>query len=264
MNEHTPMLVALASLLTAGLAASLHCIGMCGPILVGYSQVFQRSRLTVNGQPLEAADSGRRPSLFWDFTAYHIGRIWVYAMLGLAAGFVGHGVRQGAGYLQWQKPAAVAICIAIIFSGVMLLGWVPGLKLDRFAGSCASGKLGAFSWLGALVNGRGPVPRLLLGAVMGFLPCGLIYATLVTVANMPSPLWSALGMVAFGIGTLPSLTTAVMAGRLVPAAWRRHGSTIAALVIIAMGSLMLVRTVLVEPAADDSTEPACPWCVTEP
>jgi sulfite exporter TauE/SafE len=268
MTEHAPKLAALISLLVAGLAGSLHCIGMCGPILVGYAQVFQRSRLTVNGKALDADADGaaapaRGPSLFWDFTAYHLGRLWVYAMLGLLAGFVGQSVRQGAGYLQWQKPASIAISAAVILSGVMLLGIVPGLRLDNLAGECGQGKLARIGWLQALLRGQGPLPRLLLGAAMGLLPCGLIYSTLVAASAMPNPLWSALGMLAFGIGTLPSLTTAVMAGRLIPATWRRHGSAIAAVVIIVMGSYMLTRSVLVEPPAEGDTEAACPWCATQ-
>jgi sulfite exporter TauE/SafE len=266
MTEHAPILAGLATLLLTGLAGSLHCIGMCGPILVGYSQVFQRSRLTVNGVALEPdapSSHPRVPSLFWDFTAYHIGRLWVYAMLGLLAGFLGQSVRQGAGYMQWQKPASIAISATVIFSGVMLLGIVPGLRLDKLAGECGQGKLARIGWLQALLRGQGPLPRLLLGAAMGLLPCGLVYTTLVAASALPNPMWSALGMLAFGIGTLPSLTAAVMAGRLVPAAWRRHGSAIAAAVIIVMGGYMLTRSLLVEPPGAGETEPACPWCATQ-
>ena len=46
-----PLLTLYGSLLTAGLAGSLHCVGMCGPILAGFAHVFEQVTPTVNGQP---------------------------------------------------------------------------------------------------------------------------------------------------------------------------------------------------------------------
>ena len=70
MTEVTwPLFGALA---LTGLAGSLHCVGMCGPILLGLSRRLPEGR-----------------SFSSDALAYHLGRLWTYALLGLAAGAFG-------------------------------------------------------------------------------------------------------------------------------------------------------------------------------
>ena len=56
------------TLLFAGLAGSLHCVGMCGPILLSFSRVFDGTALAADGK-------ARSGSLMLDFGAYHAGRI---------------------------------------------------------------------------------------------------------------------------------------------------------------------------------------------
>jgi len=53
--------------------------------------------------------------------------------------------------------------------------------------------------------------QLLLGALWGWLPCGLIYSTLSWVAANGQPLDGALAMFAFGLGTLPAIFSASLA-----------------------------------------------------
>ena len=86
------VLSVLPALLLAGLAGSLHCVGMCGPILLAFSQVFR--------PPGE--EGGGRLALQRDFLFYHAGRIWTYGMLGFLAGLLGKSLRQGAALAGWR------------------------------------------------------------------------------------------------------------------------------------------------------------------
>jgi len=113
---------------------------------------------------------------------------------------------------------------------------------------CDSGWLARQAWLGKLVHIRGGVARLLLGAVMGLLPCGMVYAVLAIAAALPTPLHSATGMVVFGIGTLPSLTGVLLTHRLVPRRVRAAGTRLTAVVVILTGSWMMIRTLAVDEA----------------
>lgn len=259
------LLAGYASLLLAGLGGSLHCIGMCGPILIGFSQSFARSNepppTEANPDRDAAVSAGdgplpgdRRPSLMWDFAAYHTGRIWTYALLGLIAGFVGHGLRESSTWMGWQRGAGVAIGVFVVITGLALLGVIPGVDADRWLHRCGFKKFGKGSWFRGLMQSRGFTPKLLLGVVMGFLPCGLVYAALVLAATMPSPLHSALAMAVFGIGTLPSLSAVLIFARAVPASWRVHGTKLAAVVIIATGAWMSYRAYTVGEAGH------CPAC----
>lgn len=235
------MTTTYVGLLVMALAGSLHCVGMCGPILVGFSQAFERAKLTVAGKPV----ARRWRTAAWEMTCYHAGRIWTYALLGLLAGWLGEGIRHGSDLMGWHRAAGVTISGAIILSGVMLLGVVPGVKLDALLSGCAFGKWGAARWFQMLLASRGMAPRLLLGAIMGFLPCGFVYGMLVVVATLPTPWHAALGMVVFGIGTLPALTAVLVTTRLVPVRLRANGTRLVAVILVLLGAWMMTRSLWV-------------------
>ncbi len=247
--EGTSIAAALTAMLVAGLAGSLHCIGMCGPILVGFSQVFAATELTVGGR------STARPRLNFDFLWYHAGRLWTYAALGFLAGIFGQYLRGGSAMLGWQRPMSIAMSTVVILTGLVMLRVVPFFHLPD---SCNSVAWRGSSWFATLLRTRGLVARLLLGAVMGLLPCGLLYGMLVVSAALPHPLLSAASMLAFGIGTLPALTGVLLAAAALPVWLRLHGTRLAAVVVILTGSFMLTRTLLADPDTG-----SCPACAAE-
>jgi len=214
-------------------------MGMCGPILVGFSQAFERAN----------EKGGGKASVWRDMAWYHAGRIWTYSLLGFLVGLLGNGLRHGSEQIGWQKWTAVGLSAAVILSGLMLLGIIPGLRVDKLA-TCGVKRFGRFKWFEQLLAGQGAWPRLLLGVIMGFLPCGLVYAMLAVVAVFPTPLHSAIGMLVFGLGTLPSLTALLGATRWVrnrlSESWqqrfRAHGTRLAAVLIILAGGWMLFRS----------------------
>ena len=248
------------SLLATGLAGSLHCIGMCGPILLGFAEIFDRTSLTVRGRRVdERRDLGRWHGLIRDFACYHIGRVWTYGVLGFFAGILGQKVRTSGEILGWQGSMAVVLSVAVMVTGVMLLGLVPTGKIGAWLNGCGIHRLTRQGWIAALTRSRGVVARLLLGAVMGLLPCGLVYAVLLVAATLPNPLHSAVGMVVFGLGTLPSLSGVLLARRVIPPGLRAHGTRLAAVFVILTGAVMLGRTLVATPQynGDDVVLPTC-------
>jgi len=229
------------TLLAAGLAGSLHCVGMCGPILIGFTQAVGRT--PVAGAPGAARGDAavHSPAPFHlEFLAYHAGRIWTYAMLGLAAGFLGTRARAGAAIYDWQRPVTVVFAAAVIAAGVLLLGILPAPRLEAFLAGCGIARLRSRPWFASLTASPGPLPRLLLGALMGLLPCGLVYAMLALVAALP-PAQAALGMLVFGLGTIPSLTAVLLFGRSISGWVRRHGTRLVAATLIVAGAVMMWR-----------------------
>lgn len=235
--DSTDTLAVYGGLFLAGLASSLHCIGMCGPILVGFSQAFEKVSLTVNGQ-------GRASRMSWDLLWYHVGRIWTYGALGFIVGLLGKTLQEGSAWIGWQYATGLVMSTAVILSGVALVGIIPGLNIDRFLAGCAISRWQTMPWLHSLVRSQGAMPRLLLGAVMGLLPCGLIYAMLAVVAGLAGPWRGAMGMVSFGLGTLPSLWAAVWMSHFIPQKLRAHGTTVTAVMVIVAGVWMMGRTIL--------------------
>lgn len=216
------------SLFLAGLAGSLHCVGMCGPILLGFSQSLK---------------SGSR----LDFLLYHAGRLWTYGLLGFLAGWAGWELRAGSDALVGQRGFAVFASVLVILAGVASSGLVPGLRLKLDMGGCGFQAARERRWLMALLKEPRLGARLLLGAVMGFLPCGLVYAVLVMAATLPTPLHSALAMLCFGLGTLPALSALVLGAHLIPARLRAHSTRLVAALLVGSGVFMLARALLTMP-----------------
>lgn len=91
------------------------------------------------------------------------------------------------------------------------LGTLYGGIIARGAAVLLRGEPGSY---------RGP-RGLLLGLVLGFLPCGFLYAALMAAAATGQPLAGTLAMIGFGIGTLPALVTVGVLGVCITQRWRR-------------------------------------------
>jgi len=116
--DATSLFTIYSGLFVTGLLSSLHCIGMCGPILVGFSQAFKRASLTIEGRACTAGAA-------WDLAWYHAGRIWTYAVLGFIAGLLGQTMHHGSAWMGWQRAAGISIALGVIVSGIFLLGMIP-------------------------------------------------------------------------------------------------------------------------------------------
>ncbi|MBF0426798.1 MAG: sulfite exporter TauE/SafE family protein [Magnetococcales bacterium] len=196
------MLVALL----LGLTSTLHCLGMCGGIIGALSM------------SLPDAVRQHRPTLLLYVAALNIGRLLSYTLAGAAAGFLG---QEGSGI---TGPAGGHTLLQILASLVLVM---VGLYLTgRFPLLAGLERLGTPLWLRIepwwrrLLPLRSPGQALLLGVIWGWLPCFLVYATLLLSLSMATPLQGALTMVSFGVGTLPmAITTGLLAGFMMQ--WRR-------------------------------------------
>lgn len=83
--------------------------------------------------------------------------------------------------------------------------------------------------------------RMTLGFAVGFLPCCLLWAMLVTAAETRSPVKGFLTMAAFGLGTLPALFAAGLSSSLLSFRVRLLGEKAAALSVIAMGLFLVYK-----------------------
>jgi sulfite exporter TauE/SafE len=87
-----------------------------------------------------------------------------------------------------------------------------------------------------------PAKAFALGALWGWLPCGMVYSVLATALLSGSAADGAAVMLAFGLGTLPMLTGLGLLGARVQQAMQRHSVRIACgLLVLAFGALGLAR-----------------------
>ena len=242
----------------AGIFGSLHCIGMCGPILTAVAGVDRRAEMTVRGRGVARTARHAAIDLLW----YHAGRLSTYAMVGALAGALGAKVRQALWLGAVQDWLGVSLgTVAIVVALTLFIKPATGCS-TVFESQAGRGPIArAFAFLRALANQATPSSRFLLGAIMGFIPCGLVYIMLAAVAATGHPLAAALGMIAFGFGTLPALTGVVITMRLIPIRWRRHGNRLAMLMAVVVGAMFLWRSWPLHQHADGNLdEQACPLC----
>ncbi len=181
-----------------GLASAVHCIGMCGSIV---------GALTLSLPP-EIREHRRRLLPF--LLAYNTGRISSYATGGLLAGLLGAGLAEPLGsvgheVLRWFS----ALWVALI--GMHLAGWFPAFALIERVGAPLWTRIEPHAR--ALLPVRRPLAAFAFGLLWGWLPCGLVYSTLIWSIGTGRPGDAALVMLAFGLGTLPAtLATGVFTG----------------------------------------------------
>ncbi len=214
----------LTSLFLAGLVGSVtHCAGMCGPFVLAQT-VARLDAVPAGGMREFHRLAGAA------LVPYHLGRATTYAGLGgLAAALTGGLVDA----TEWRWLSAVLLAVAALF----FLAYAArglGLVLPGVAGLDGGGwwsrRIGP--WAKPLfarpVGWRGYV----LGVVLGFLPCGLLYGALAAAAAAGEPLSGALAMLAFSLGTVPALIAIGVAGHVAGRRFRGIAQTIAPVLML--------------------------------
>jgi sulfite exporter TauE/SafE len=135
---------------------------------------------------------------------YNLGRLTSYIMLGAIAGLVGLLLIEAGELLSMQRWLLGFAGVWMVILAAWLLGWsaLPA-KLEG---------LGAGWWSRLSQRWRArflPVQRwyqaYLMGVLWGWMPCGLVYSTLILAMSAGS-VWAGMSvMLAFGLGTLPNL-----------------------------------------------------------
>ena len=193
MNALSPAIA-----LVLGLTSTLHCWGMCGGIVTALSM----------GLPSRLARSPWRRAVL--VTGYNLGRIASYTLAGLLCGAAGGTILALAHADRAYLALQVLSGCVIIAVGLHLCGWFPRLAMVEGAG------WRLWQWLQPVARRFLPLeslPRALVaGAIWGWLPCGLVYSMLLWAAAEADPIRGGFSMFAFGLGTLPGMIGAGMAG----------------------------------------------------
>jgi sulfite exporter TauE/SafE len=171
----------LSTALLAGLLGSGHCFGMCGGIAAGLG-AMSRGRAVV-------------PAL-----QFNLARLFSYAVLGLLAATILSGVTGLIPIARWLR---IFTALMILLIGLKFLFEFRGIEFIEKGGAGLWKKILPFAMKAS--NRQDAIGRFLLGACWGFIPCGLVYTVLMTAASTANPASGATTMLAFGIGTLPSM-----------------------------------------------------------
>ena len=204
--------------LTTGFLGSLHCLGMCGgvsgTIALGASALSPRGGDSASMSVTFPVTFVRRgpQSLSTPQTnvlAFNAGRIGSYMIAGAMAGSIGGAIGQG-----WvMSDTMTARTLLFLFANMMIIA--TGLTLMGIPQLLAPlERLGGVLWpyvspLTKKILPLNTLPRAaLFGMLWGWIPCGMVYAILLSAMSAGSAAAGMLTMLGFGLGTLPAMLAA--------------------------------------------------------
>ncbi|MEK7257558.1 MAG: sulfite exporter TauE/SafE family protein [Bacteroidota bacterium] len=173
---------------TIGLFGSLHCAGMCAPIAM-------------------ALPGGSRQVVLRNGLLYNLGRTLTYTLLGGLIGLAGKGL-----YLAGlQKTLSIGLGVALLAVALFSINVESKLVKLGFFNRLVF-KLKAH--LGKFIGSRKTWTPLVVGILNGLLPCGLVYMAIVGALSTGGALSGMSYMALFGLGTVPMMLIAGLAGNL--------------------------------------------------
>ena len=199
-----------------GLAGSLHCIGMCGPLALSLPVSHNNNLSRVSGGLI-----------------YNSGRILSYTSMGLIFGSLGNLIIA----TKWQSSLSIGLGI------IILLYLLFPKKYFHFSTATTLGK--AFMLLrqqfGKLFQSKKFSSLLFIGVLNGFLPCGLVYLALTSSIISASPTNGGMFMLFFGLGTFPMMFATVLMGNYLNLSLRQKIHKAVPALLFLMAVLLILR-----------------------
>lgn len=218
-------------LFTSGLLGGFgHCAGMCGPVAATFSLCLGERRQ------------------FLPHLLYNLGRITTYSLIGGAAGLAGSFLGIASSIASFQKAVTAGAGLLVVVAGLWMGGWLPWARPSPLAGGGnPAGVLDRVARFARESGGEGVFFP--LGLILGFLPCGLVYAALLAAARVGMEAHSHAGgflggflaMAAFGAGTIPALLLVGKAVGFLGGRMRKNLYRAASVLVIIAGAVFVAR-----------------------
>lgn len=212
------MVTLFLAIFVASLLGSFHCVCMCGPIAIWNSAAGSKDAASSRADSWQAAKR---------MTAYHLGRLLTYTILGATAGWIGQTMSQ-LGEMAGIQSAAARIAGAVMIAMGLKRLWTILHSKGQGRGVTSAVPNGptpnivykvTFSQriAGTIASVRPHLAKLTpfyrslgIGAVTVLLPCGWLYLFVIFAAGTGAVVPAMAVMTAFWLGTLPSLTALVL------------------------------------------------------
>ena len=200
-----------------GFVGSLHCIGMCGPIILAMP--------VHTGEPVERIIRS---------IIYHAGRATTYAILGSLIGLAG-----GAFFIVGHQQKISIVIGAVI----ILVALTPKKAMTKIDPTVWLGRLNIkiHSRLANWFKGRSLGSTIVMGMLNGILPCGLVYVALAGALASGDPVSAASYMLVFGLGTFPALLLVHLTGDMLSIGIRSKLLKLMPVVYVVLGLLFILR-----------------------
>jgi sulfite exporter TauE/SafE len=200
-----------------GLLGSLHCVGMCGPLVLML--------------PVQHQNPYRRA---FGALLYVLGKAFTYAAFGVFFGLIG----QSFVAFGYQQLLSIVIGCLMLIAGFLALA---NLKFSLIETKLNVPLAAVRQLLSKWMQKENISSLLIFGLLNGLLPCGLVYTAAAASIETGSTFNAALYMFLFGIGTLPMMWSIIFFGASIQAKFRSQMKRIVPITLLLMGALLLVR-----------------------
>lgn len=172
-----------------GLFGSLHCVAMCGPLMLA----------------IPASGKGYWKELTVKLL-YQVGRVLTYMCLGYLLGYIGtlgSAIKNGQQWITWITGIALLLAGISHFIPINKKGFYQ-MQQRLFQPF--------FKRIGFWLHKSGG--HFFAGMLNGLLPCGMVYMALASALSATTAVGGAFFMGMFGLGTIPLLLVFTFAGAL--------------------------------------------------
>ena len=202
---------AYSALFLIGLFTGVHCIGMCGGIMLTQS----------DGDGHSAAASA---------ALYNAGRVISYAVMGAVFGALGNVISYDRAFKSMLFTLSGT---AVVLVGLRMWG-VPFLRRLR-------AQLSPPCTLPSGVKRRAFGKPLAVGLATGLMPCGALSAMWLLSASAGSAAKGLLSMLAFALGTVPAMLAFGSLGALIPKRYSKYMLKASTVLIVALGIVLMMK-----------------------
>jgi sulfite exporter TauE/SafE len=214
-------------MLTLGLVTSLHCVSMCGPMVVTYA--------------LKGTEDGTVAQRVVPNLAYQSAKIASYMLVGLLLGAIGSAFNLAA-IRPYVMVAAGAFMIVLALGMTGRFPWAAKLtpRPPRFLVRALT-KTRRKAVSDAEAERSSLATPITFGLLTGLMPCAPLMAAQLNAAASGSALRGLVAMFAFGLGTAPLMLGFGTASSLIPRAIKERVMVALAIVVLVFGVTYLNR-----------------------
>ena len=202
-----------------GLAGSVHCVGMCGPLALA----------------IPGASKDKGFTFFLRTIAYQISRISGYGVLGLIVGLFSQGMQ----FTGVQPYFSLLSGILLLFLG--FFGIIPEVNAFSKYPIIQHFQVKINRIIGTVMTNEHFSTPFVLGFLNAMLPCGMIYIALGTGLSSGNMSEAALYLISFGLGTLPLMFMVSLSGQFLSLQMRRSWQKTIPIIFMISGIILIYK-----------------------
>jgi len=236
MRGSTPVNLSIVwSMFAVGLVTSIHCVFMCGGLVLTYA--------------VKGTQDGPWYRKLMPHLAYQGAKIVSYALVALALGGLVALLGRAIDITPLRNWLQVVAGIYMVLLGIGMTGKVPFLRHisprpPKFLVNALS-KNRKKATSDASEGKASLATPISFGLLTGLMPCAPLIAAQASAMATGSPLLGVLAMVAFGLGTMPLMLVFGFASSLMSRGFQAKMQVVAALAVMIFGLVILNRGLMV-------------------